>query len=91
MDIEKILEKTEQKVQDKKEELKSSSKVKVKRFKRKHFKSELSTTQGFGFQDMKKKPRKLVQELMIRSYDIHIEPVSVAKEDMTVDLFVTVK
>jgi len=89
MDIEKILEETKQKVQEKKEEMKNSSKIKVKRFKRKHFKEELSVTNGFGFQDLKNKPNKLVKELMTRGYDIHIEPVSI--NELIVDLFVTVK
>ena len=86
MNVEKIISKVDKKVEELKKEKKE---VKVKSLTRKHFKKELSVSNGFGFQDMKKKPRKLFQELVNRGYDVHVQPVNV--NNLEVDLVVKVK
>jgi hypothetical protein len=54
--------------QIKKKIKKNSSKkqVKIVSLNRKHFKKGLSTGVGFGFQDLKRKPKKLITDLMCR-------------------------
>ena len=50
----------------------------------KHFKKELSTTQGFGFQDLKKGPRLFIAALMSEGYDLVFTPLSGSKDDFSV-------
>lgn len=49
--------------------------VEVITLERKHFKDTLSQSNGFGFQDLKKKPRKFVTSLMAEGYDLAFTPV----------------
>ena len=48
--------------------------VKVIEFKRKHFKEELSTRNGFGVQDMLDGPREFYTWLLTEGYDIEMKP-----------------
>jgi hypothetical protein len=50
--------------------------VKVINFKRKHFKEDLSTSVGFGWQDLKEDPKAFYKWLLIENYDIHMTPTS---------------
>ena len=50
--------------------------------KKKHFKSELSNSNGFGFQDLKEKPKAFVTKLITQGFDLSFNPASV--NDMTV-------
>lgn len=68
---------------------KSGETVKVVEFKRKHFKSELSTEFGFGIQDMKKKSREFYNWLITSGYDINVTPTSM--EPSNFGVLVTVK
>lgn len=61
--------------------------VKVIKLTKKHFKKELSTNIGFGFQDLKKKPKQLISKLVCDGYNLNFTPVS--GEGMSV--LVTVK
>jgi len=50
--------------------------VEVITLERKHFKDTLTQSNGFGFQDLKKKPRKLISQLMADGYDLAFTPSS---------------
>jgi hypothetical protein len=84
MNIEKIIKKTNKKVSG----LRKLKMVKVKSLTRKHFKRILSTDIGFGFQDMKKKPKRLFETLIIEGYDVHVIPKNTI--NMEVDIFVKI-
>jgi hypothetical protein len=64
-------------------------KVKVIEFKRKHFKSKLSTEFGFGVQDLRNKPKEFYNWLIISGYDISVEPKNLDPFDFSV--LITVK
>jgi hypothetical protein len=85
MNVDKKLEKLEDKIK----EIKDSKKVKVVSLTRKHFKKQLSTSMGIGYQDMKKKPKKLFNSLINKGYNIHTEPVNVS--NMELDIYVILK
>ena len=53
---------------------KNGDTVKVINFKRKHFKKEMTTSFGFGVQDLKDDPKEFYKWLIIGDYDIHTEP-----------------
>jgi len=53
---------------------KNGESVKVINFKRKHFKKNLSTSKGFGYQDLKEDPKEFYKWLITEDYDIHMEP-----------------
>ena len=55
------------------EKLKSADKVKV-RLGREDFKDELSTSYGYGFQDLKKKNKIVITELIKMDFNIKFEP-----------------
>lgn len=69
MDVEKIISKTEKKLEKKKKT------VKVFKLERKHFKKEVTNQQGFGFQDLKKKPKKLIRKMFEKGMDPIFEHV----------------
>jgi hypothetical protein len=48
--------------------------VKVINFKRKHFKEDLSTSVGFGWQDLKEDPKEFYKWLITEDHDVHMEP-----------------
>ena len=50
--------------------------VKVINFKRKHFKEDLSTSVGFGWQDLKEDPKEFYKWLITEDYDVHMEPTT---------------
>lgn len=54
--------------------IEESGKIKIK-FDRIDFKSKLSTTIGYGFQDLKKKNRMFITELIKKDYDINFKPI----------------
>lgn len=53
---------------------KNGETVKVINFKRKHFKEEMSTSVGFGWQDLKKDPKAFYKWLLIEDYNVHMVP-----------------
>jgi hypothetical protein len=65
---------------------KGKGKVKVFSLKRKHFKNKLTSQYGFGYQDMKDKPKKLFNKLIDGGYNVYPELVNTNK--MVVDLYV---
>ena len=56
------------------EEAENGETVKVIVFKRKHFKDEMSTNKGFGFQDMKDDSKEFYKWLLINDYDVQMVP-----------------
>jgi len=50
--------------------------VKVINFKRKHFKDDLSTSVGFGWQDLKEDPKEFYKWLITEDHDVHMVPTS---------------
>ena len=50
--------------------------VKVINLKRKHFKEDLSTSVGFGWQDLKEDPKEFYKWLITEDYDVHMVPTS---------------
>ena len=58
--------------------------VKVIKFKRKHFKPELSTDFGFGVQDLKSEPKEFYNWLIASGYDISVSPQSLNPLDFNV-------
>lgn len=49
--------------------------VKVIKFKRKHFKDDLSTDIGFGYQDLKDSAREFYKWMVVEDLDIKVEPI----------------
>jgi hypothetical protein len=70
----------------KKKVKKGKGKIKVFSLKRKHFKNKLTSQYGFGYQDMKDKPKKLFNKLIDGGYNVYPELVNTNK--MVVDLYV---
>lgn len=58
--------------------------VKVISLKRKHFKKELSTSSGFGFQDLKEDPKELVTTLISDGHNLQFFPKSVGNLEVDV-------
>lgn len=50
--------------------------VKVINFKRKDFKKEMSTSVGFGWQDLNDDPKAFYKWLLISDYNIHMIPTT---------------
>lgn len=69
MNVDKIIEKAENKLKKKKKG------VKVFTFTREHFNEEMSNNRGFGFQDLKKKPKKLIKEMFKKDMEPIFEHV----------------
>jgi len=74
-------------VQNKKEkflkrlgESKSGETVKVINFKRKHFNENLTTSVGFGVQDLKDEPKEFYKWLITEDYDVKMEPTKNMKK-----------
>jgi len=65
----------------------SKGPIKILSLKRKHFKKTLSTSVGFGFQDMKQAPKKLITKLMCENMDLQFIPNG-NRSAMNVDIFV---
>lgn len=84
------VEKKKQKFLNKFETASCGQEVKVVTFKRKHFKPELSTSLGFGYQDMKDEARELYNWLITNNFNIITTPdFSKGLEDFR--MIVTVK
>jgi hypothetical protein len=66
----------------------SGDTVKVINFKRKHFKEDLSTSKGFGWQDLKEEPKEFYKWLITEGYDIHMEPTTI-DDDFGVEITMT--
>jgi hypothetical protein len=62
--------------------------VLVTKFKRRHFKKNLSTSMGFGFQDMRKTPKNLLKNLTCQGYEIELIPLSIGMDNVEVELYV---
>jgi hypothetical protein len=60
--------------------------VSVTTLKRKDFKKQLSTCFGVGFQDLKKQPQELIKTLSCEGYNLHMIPVSIDYDDMTINV-----
>lgn len=58
------------------EKAKNGDTVKVINFKRKHFKEDLSTSVGFGWQDLKEDPKAFYKWLITEDYDVHMVPTN---------------
>jgi hypothetical protein len=56
-------------------------KVKVVTFKRNDFTKNLSTTVGFGYQDLKNKPKEIIKWLISENTDFIVEPVKIDSND----------
>jgi hypothetical protein len=80
MKVKKEFKKVKKKVK------KGKGKIKVFSLKRKHFKNKLTSQYGFGYQDMKNKPKKLFNKLIDGGYNVYPELVNTNK--MVVDLYV---
>jgi regulatory protein YycI of two-component signal transduction system YycFG len=63
--------------------------VKVIEFKRKHFKEELSTNVGFGYQDLKEDSREFFNWMISEKMDFKMEPTDMSRENLTVLVTVT--
>lgn len=50
----------------------------------KHFKRTLTDKRGFGFQDLKKKPRKIITTLITEGYDLVFTPVIDSEVDFKI-------
>ena len=60
--------------------------VKVITFKRKHFNDELSTSAGFGFQDLKDEPKEFYKWLLSEDYNIEMRPNGRGDNNLSVDI-----
>lgn len=56
----------------------------VMTLKKKHFNSDLSDSRGFGFQDLKDKPKAFVTKLISEGFDLSFIPESVDEMIVTV-------
>jgi uncharacterized protein with gpF-like domain len=63
--------------------------VKVIEFKRKHFKTELSTNVGFGYQDLKEDSREFFNWMISENMEFNMVPTDMSKENLTVLVTVT--
>lgn len=68
------VEKKKEKFLNKFEMASCGQEVKVVTFKRKHFKAELSTSLGFGYQDMKDDAKELYNWLIANNFNIITTP-----------------
>ena len=68
------VEKKKQKFLNRLEMASCGQEVKVATFKRHHFNNELSTSLGFGYQDMKDDARELYNWLIINDYRVITKP-----------------
>ena len=68
------LEKKKQKFLNRFETASFGETVKVIRLKRHHFNDQLSTSLGFGYQDMKDGTKELYKWLLVNNYDIITVP-----------------
>lgn len=83
------IEKKKIKFQKRYDEAKSGDTVKVIEFKRKHFKTELSTNFGFGYQDMKEDSKEFFNWMVSEKMDFKMEPTDLSRENFTVLVTVT--
>jgi len=51
----------------------------------KHFKKELSTEIGFGYQDLKKKPKKMIKMLIKEGFDVKFIPTGIKQVQILKD------
>ncbi len=72
MNVDKKLSKFNKKFEKATEDC--AKEVKVMTLKRKHFKDNLATTRGFGFQDLKEEPKKVISTLMCEGFDLAFTP-----------------
>ncbi len=70
MDVQKKIEKFNKRY----DKAKSGDTVKVIEFKRKHFKSTLSTNVGFGYQDLKEDSKEFMKFLLTNDIDVSMSP-----------------
>jgi hypothetical protein len=63
------------------------SRVHVTTFSREDFNEELSTSMGFGYQDLKEKPKKLFNKLICEGYDVEIIP-NMDEDGFSTDIYV---
>ncbi len=68
------VEKKKQKFLNKFNNASCGQEVKVVTFKRHHFNEELSTSVGFGYQDMKDDAKELYKWLLVNDYSVITEP-----------------
>jgi hypothetical protein len=52
-------------------------KTKTFTLKRKHFKKKLSNELGFGYQDLKKKPKNKILKLYKKGYEVKFKPIDI--------------
>lgn len=62
--------------------------IKVMNLKREDFKKELSTTMGFGFQDLRKNAKEVITTLTGEGYDLSFTPSNIGGDDMKVKVTV---
>ena len=86
MDVQKKINKFKKRY----EKADSGETVKVIEFKRKHFNSNLSTSVGFGYQDLKEDSKELIKYIMTEGIDVNMTPNGRGQEDFSV-LITTVK
>jgi regulatory protein YycI of two-component signal transduction system YycFG len=80
MDVQKKIEKFKKRY----EEADSGQTVKVIEFKRKHFKESLSTSVGFGYQDMKDDAKDFFKWMVTEGIDFDMVPDASSQEDFSV-------
>lgn len=83
MKVDKVLNKFREKHAKAVEDCKGEVEV-ITLERKKHFKGELSNPNGFGFQDLKKKPRKMITTLMTEGFDLAFTPMDISKENFKV-------
>jgi len=83
------IQKKKNKFQKRYDNAEKGATVKVIEFKRKHFKEELSTTVGFGYQDLKEDSREFFNWMIVEKMDFNIQPTDQSQENFTVLVTVT--
>ena len=86
MDVQKKIEKFNKRM----DKAQSGETVKVIQFKRKHFKDTLSTSVGFGYQDLKEDGKAFMKFLLTNDIDVSMSPTGMGEEDFGV-LVTTIK
>lgn len=83
------IEKKKIKYQKRYDKAEKGETVKVIEFKRKHFKEQLSTTVGFGYQDLKEDSKEFFNWMIAEKMDFNIQPTDQSQENLTVLVTVT--
>jgi hypothetical protein len=70
------VQKKKEKFLNRLEKAENGETVKVINLKKKHFKDDLSTSVGFGWQDLKEEPKEFYKWLITEDHNIHMVPTN---------------